>query len=72
MFAPLVLLSPVARNSVRSILTTLRRLIRIVIAASSASSLRVLSTTRTFLIYLFSRTSNHPWPPSLPRHRACR
>jgi hypothetical protein len=39
------------------------RLIRIVTAAGSASSLRVLSTTCTFLVYLFSRTSTHPVPP---------
>ena len=44
------------------------RLLRIVTAAGSAPSLRVLSITCAFLVYLFSRPSTHPAPPSLPRH----
>ena len=43
------------------------RLTRIVTAASSVSSLRVMSTTCAFLVYLFSRTSTHPVPPLCPR-----
>ena len=45
-----------------------RPLLRIVTAAGSAPSLRVLSITCAFLVYLFSRPSTHPAPPSLPRH----